>query len=69
MPDANPASADAAQAQKMITELKVSGHLMTLDTGLFCIVHTPARALDVDDRPARRAHLACRRRRSGGRRR
>ncbi len=47
MPDANPASADAAQAQKMITELKVSGHLMTLDTGLFCIVHTPARALDV----------------------
>ncbi len=47
MPDAKPASADAAQAQKMITELKVSGHLMSLDTGLFCIVHTPARAPDV----------------------
>ncbi|MBV9734696.1 MAG: hypothetical protein JO209_02220 [Acidisphaera sp.] len=28
--------------QKLITELKVSGHLMSLDTGLFCIVQTPA---------------------------
>jgi hypothetical protein len=47
MPDANVAAAAAkAGAQKMITELKVSGHLMTLDTGLFCIVQTPARGGD-----------------------
>lgn len=47
MPDANAAPAEKAPAQKLITELKVSGHLMTLDTGLFCIVQTPSRALDV----------------------
>ncbi|HET9019924.1 MAG TPA: hypothetical protein VFN46_10065 [Acetobacteraceae bacterium] len=47
MPDANTATAEKAPAQKLITELKVSGHLMTLDTGLFCIVQTPSRALDV----------------------
>ncbi len=47
MPDANAAPAEKAAAQKLITELKVSGHLMTLDTGLFCIVQTPSRALDV----------------------
>ena len=47
MPVAKQAPADKAQAQKMIAELKVSGHLMTLDTGLFCIVQTPSRALDV----------------------
>jgi len=46
MPDANPATAEKTAAQKLITELKVSGHLMTLDTGLFCIVQTPSRALD-----------------------
>ena len=46
MPDADTATAEKASAQKLITELKVSGHLMTLDTGLFCIVQTPARALD-----------------------
>src|SRR5579872_1346195 len=28
--------------QKTFTELKVTGHLMTLDAGLFCIVQTPA---------------------------
>lgn len=47
MPDANTAPAEKAPAQKLITELKVSGHLMTLDTGLYCIVQTPSRALDV----------------------
>jgi hypothetical protein len=46
MPDANTAPAEKAPAQKLITELKVSGHLMTLDSGLFCIVQTPSRALD-----------------------
>ena len=46
MPDANTAAAEQATAQKLITELKVSGHLMTLDTGLFCIVQTPARGFD-----------------------
>ena len=43
MPEANAASAEKAPAQKVITELKVSGHLMTLDPGLFCIVQMPAR--------------------------
>lgn len=28
-------------ASKMITELKVSAHLMTLDTGLFCVFNSP----------------------------
>ncbi len=27
--------------QKMVTELKVSGHLMLLDPGLFCVFHSP----------------------------
>ena len=35
------ASAQSAAAQKLITELKVSGHLMTLDAGLFCIFIPP----------------------------
>ena len=46
MPEAQAATAEKAPAQKMITELKVSGHLMTLDTGLFCIVQVPSRASD-----------------------
>ena len=29
-----------------VTELNVSGHLMTLDTGLFCIIQTPAKGAD-----------------------
>lgn len=43
MPEANAASAAKAPAQKVITELKVSGHLMALDPGLFCIVQMPSR--------------------------
>jgi hypothetical protein len=46
MPEANVAAAQQAPAQKMITELKVSGHLMALDPGLFCIVQMPSRAAD-----------------------
>ena len=46
MPEAQAATAEKAPAQKMITELKVSGHLMTLDTGLFCIVQLPSKAAD-----------------------
>jgi hypothetical protein len=30
-----------------ITELNVSGHLMTLDTGVFCIVQTPSKGADL----------------------
>lgn len=30
-----------APAQQRISDLKVSGHLMTLQTGLFCVFHTP----------------------------
>ncbi len=33
------------QAQKIVTELKVSGNLMTLDAGLFCIFNAPGSAL------------------------
>lgn len=35
-----PASAET-RVQNRITELKVSGHLMTLDTGLFCLFQSP----------------------------
>ena len=31
----------AENTQKRITELRVSGHLMTLETGTFCIFHAP----------------------------
>ena len=34
--------AAAGNPASRVTELKVSGHLMTLDTGLFCILQTPA---------------------------
>ena len=33
-------------ASDMMAELRVSGHLMTLDAGLFCVVQTPSRAAD-----------------------
>ncbi len=40
-----PAAAQAAPresaAQHRVAELKVSGHLMTLDTGLFCVFQAP----------------------------
>jgi hypothetical protein len=32
-------------AHKMVTELKVSGNVMTLDTGLFCIFNAPGSAI------------------------
>jgi hypothetical protein len=34
----------AAQAPERVTELKVSGHLMTLDTGVFCVFQAPGPA-------------------------
>lgn len=37
----------ADRPQKLVNELRVSGHLMTLDTGLFCIVCNPSKAADV----------------------
>ena len=43
MSDADSAAQRAAQ---VMTELKVSGHLMTLDPGLYCIVQNPARAAE-----------------------
>ncbi len=30
-----------APSQKLVTELRVSGHLMTLEKGLFCVFHAP----------------------------
>ena len=38
---------DAQRAARAITELKVSGHLMTLEAGLYCIVQNPVRAAEV----------------------
>jgi hypothetical protein len=38
---ATPATVQAGQGPKPTTELKVSGHLMTLDAGLFCIFTPP----------------------------
>ena len=35
--------------QKRITELRVSGHLMTLDTGTFCVFHAPGSAAGGDN--------------------
>jgi hypothetical protein len=47
MPKAQPAAAtNPVPNQRVVTELKVSGHLMTLDNGLFCILQTPSRAVD-----------------------
>ncbi len=37
----------ADRPQKLVNELRVSGHLMTLDTGLFCIVCNPSKVADV----------------------
>jgi hypothetical protein len=34
----------AAAGQRLVAELKVSGHLMTLDSGLFCIFNAPGSA-------------------------
>ncbi len=39
MPDAGTPSASSP-----VTELKVSGHLMVLDTGVYCVFHTPGGA-------------------------
>ena len=43
---AEPASGGGAPGR--VTELKVSGHLMTLETGLFCIMQTPRPAAPRD---------------------
>jgi len=49
MPQARTAvPAEAAPAQNPIAELKVSGHLMTLTTGLYCIVQVPTRGADAN---------------------
>ncbi len=36
----------AQRVTRVMTELKESGHLMTLDTGLYCIVQNPSRAAE-----------------------
>ncbi len=46
MSEANAPTNEQAPAQKLITELKVSGHLMALEPGLFCIVAKPSPAAD-----------------------
>ncbi len=38
------APAGAQPGQRLVAELKVSGHLMTLDSGLFCIFNAPGSA-------------------------
>ena len=47
----NPAAAKPNAADSggnRVAELKVSGHLMTLDTGIFCIFHAPGGAMTND---------------------
>ena len=39
----------AEGGQKRITELRVTGHLMTLDTGTFCVFHAPGSATGDDN--------------------
>ncbi len=39
-------AAPKRENRQRVTELNVSGHLMTLDTGLFCILQTAAKAVD-----------------------
>ncbi len=45
MSDQKNAAPAGVPAQKMVTELKVSGNVMTLDTGLFCIFNAPGSAI------------------------
>src|ERR1700729_2931111 len=40
-PSAAQAAPRESAAQHRVAELKVSGHLMTLDTGLFCVFQAP----------------------------
>jgi hypothetical protein len=42
MSEAAASAASEANGQNRVTELKVSGHLMTLDTGLFCLFQSPS---------------------------
>jgi hypothetical protein len=41
----SPPAKSAAAASKIAAELKVSGHLMTFDAGLYCIFHPPGSAM------------------------
>jgi hypothetical protein len=58
------AASTGVQAQRggagssLMTELKVSGHLMTLESGLFCIVQTPSRGEPGSGLPGVRLSLA-----------
>jgi hypothetical protein len=53
MPDAS-----ASSTQKIVTDVKVSGHLMTLETGLFCILQRQNQAgSDVSGLPGVRISL------------
>ncbi len=45
MSDQKNAAPAGAPAQKLVTELKVSANLMTLDSGLFCIFNAPGSPL------------------------
>ncbi len=46
-PEPKPAAPDAGQ--KRVTELRVTGHLMTLETGVFCVFQAPGSALGRDE--------------------
>jgi hypothetical protein len=45
--EAKPAAPDAGQ--KRVTELRVTGHLMTLETGVFCVYQAPGTLLGHDE--------------------
>ena len=40
-------AADRAPSHQLVAELKVSGHLMNLEAGMFCIVQTPSKTADI----------------------
>ncbi|MBV9538943.1 MAG: hypothetical protein JOY70_08445 [Acidisphaera sp.] len=46
MSNAEPAANAPVAGQPLVAELKVSGHLMNLDQGLFCIVQAPSSSRD-----------------------
>lgn len=52
-----PAPSERGTAPGRVSELKVTGHLMTLETGLFCIVQAPVRGASASGLPGIRISL------------
>ena len=58
-PEAKPSAPESGQSR--VIELKVSGHLMTLDAGLYCVFQPPgvAPANDRSGLPGIPSHRGC----------